>query len=46
MKIEEALAEIPFRLSKPFLINLRLASGDVKSRPEGMGVFFLDYALT
>jgi hypothetical protein len=31
----QAVAEIPFRLSKPFLINLRLAPGDVKTRPLG-----------
>jgi hypothetical protein len=31
----QAVAEIPFRLSKPFLINLRLAPGDVKTRPSG-----------
>jgi hypothetical protein len=30
----QAVAEIPFRLSKPFLINLRLAPGDVKTRPK------------
>ena len=34
-KGRQAVAEIPFRLSKPFLINLRLAPGDVKTRPEG-----------
>jgi hypothetical protein len=51
-------------LSKPFLINLRLAPGDVKTRTQrtaasqknliclflwflqGMGISFLDYALT
>jgi hypothetical protein len=32
---QQALAEIPFRLSKPFLINLRLAAGDVKTRLSG-----------
>ena len=39
---QQAVAEIPFRLSKPFLIHLRLASGDVKSRPQGMGIFFFE----
>lgn len=28
-----AVAQIPFRLTKNFLINLGLASGDVKTRP-------------
>jgi hypothetical protein len=31
----QAVAEIPFRLSKPFLINLGLAPDDVKTRPLG-----------
>jgi len=62
---ESALSEVrglstgccrnPFSLSlKRFLINLRLALGDVKSQPQGMvmskvqgmAIFFLDYALT
>jgi hypothetical protein len=31
----QAVAEIPFRSSKPFLINLGLAPGDLKTRPSG-----------
>jgi hypothetical protein len=37
--ILQAIAEIHFRLSKPFLINLRLAPGDVKTRPLGSSLF-------
>jgi hypothetical protein len=33
--IGQPVAQIPFGLPKTFLINLRLASGDVKTRPSG-----------
>jgi hypothetical protein len=32
---KQAVAEIPFRSSKPFLINLGLTPGDFKTRPSG-----------
>jgi hypothetical protein len=35
VKYVQAVAQIPFAGSKTFLINLRLATGDVKTRLEG-----------
>jgi hypothetical protein len=40
---QETLAEIPFGLSKPFLINLRLAPGDSKNLPFGLRTVEIAY---